>query len=420
MGSGMLDDRLISSAQLYGTPFYVYDADVIQRQYDLLRAVLPNQVGILYSVKANPLMGICQLLRSWGAGCEVASEGELLIALETGFQPDSIAFAGPGKTDAELRAAIGRKIGCIHVESVDEAILIDRLAAKLGCVPRVALRVNPDLSAGRAGLRMSGVASPFGIDGTMLDEAIRTVLDLRSVELVGFHVYVGSQFLNAEDIAGTFRHSIRLACDTAEKHNFPLLHLDLGGGFGVPYFPQESELNLELLRSLLADIWAEFTPRLNVTRVLVESGRFLLAESGVYVTKVLYRKTSKGNVFLVCDGGSHHHANSAFLGRAVRGNFPLRIAGKTADEAQVEEVTVSGRLCTPTDCLGQGIFLPRAEPGDLVVVEKSGAYGLTNSPIGFLSHPMPAEWLYWQGKLWPLREAGRPSDAMRGQNKLRL
>lgn len=413
----MRDERLTKWAGTYGTPCYVYDAEVIERQYARLKAALPDDMAILYSVKANPLIGVCQWLRRLGAGCEVASEGELLIALAAGFEPESIHFAGPGKTAADLRAALASGIGCVHLESVEEARLLNALAAESGRAARVALRVNPDLSAGKAALRMGGAATPFGIDRALLDDAVRAVLELPLLDLAGFHFYAGSQLLDADAIAETFRHSVGLACELARNFRLELRHLDVGGGFGVPYFPNEKELDLNRLSALLAGLTSERAAELKHARLYVESGRFLLAESGVYLTRVLYRKTSKGRVFLVCDGGSHHHANSAFLGRFVRGNFPLRVVGK---QDGAEEVDVVGPLCTPTDCLAQGVRLPRAEPGDLIAIEKSGAYGLTNSPSGFLSHPLPAELLALGGEALPLRERGRPEDALRGQRELTL
>ncbi|MFC5468069.1 type III PLP-dependent enzyme [Cohnella suwonensis] len=410
----MKEEEIRGLASRYGTPLYSYDGEIIHRQYRLLRGCLPEAFDIFYSVKCNPLAGVCGLFRQWGARIEVASLGELHIALSAGFRPRDIVFTSPGKTRAELEAALDHGIYSINVESVAEAALAGELALARGETARIAVRIHPNSGMQGAGLKMAGVPTPFGIDQTGIDEAIAAISAMPGVALIGLHVFTGSQILDADVIVRGMRDTINLALELSERHGFGLQFLDLGGGFGVPYFAGETALDTDRLREGILELWEEYGARLAGTRIGVESGRFLMAESGVFLTKALYVKECKGAKFVVCDGGSNHHAASAFLGRYVRNNFPMHVLGKEGGPAV--ETNVVGCLCTPTDVIGQRVGLSAdVEPEDIVVVSKSGAYGLTHSPTMFLSHALPAEVLVWEGEAHLLRERGKTEDAMRGQ-----
>ncbi|WP_438432801.1 type III PLP-dependent enzyme [Gorillibacterium sp. sgz500922] len=412
------DERLRRLADRFGTPLYAYDGVKIETQYRTLKDCLPSGFEVFYSVKCNPLLGVCQLLHRLGSSVEVASEGELAVALQAGVPAGSIIWTSPGKTRRELELAIDRRIASINVESVEEAQLISRLAAERGVEVPVAVRINPDFHPAGAGLKMTGVPTPFGIEQEQAADALRQIAALPHVRLNGLHIFTGSQVLDAAVLVQTMERIIELALALTEETGLKLAFLDLGGGFGIPYFPGEKPLDTAYLKRELAVLWDRLGHRLAGVRVAVESGRFLLAESGTYLTRVEYVKTCRGTKFLVCDGGSHQHAASAFLGRYVRNNFPMRLIPAGGTDAPPEEVHVVGPLCTPTDVIGQKVRLAPAKPGDLVAVEQSGAYGLTHSPAMFLSHPLPAEVLAFPGKDELLRERGNADDFLAGQQPL--
>jgi diaminopimelate decarboxylase len=407
-----MDKIIAEAAGQYGTPLYFYDGDKLKSQYQLLKSCLPANFEIFYSIKANPLLGICRLFQTMGSGIEIASSGELKVALTAGFAPGNIIFTSPGKTRAELDYAVTSDIYCINIESVAEAELLNQIAGEKSKSVRVAIRVNPDFNLSGAGIKMTGVASQFGIDQAQLETAFGRLKTLANLKIAGIHIYTGTQMLDAQNIVNTMEAIVKLAIELADRYQFQPEFLDLGGGFGIPYFGGESKLDLELLKQGIAAIWDCHKDRLSQTRIGVESGRFLMAEAGVYLTRVLYKKECKGSKYLICDGGSNLHASSAFLGRHIRNNFPMRICGR---DGEPEEVNIVGPLCTPTDVIGQKVTLPKAEPGDIVIVEKSGAYGVTNSPNLFLSHEFPAEVIHIEGKTRMLRERGTAADFLKGQ-----
>ncbi|UJF31348.1 type III PLP-dependent enzyme [Paenibacillus hexagrammi] len=404
-----------SIANTFGTPAYVYDGECMVRQFALLKDCLPESFDIFFSVKSNPLLGICELLKQQGACVEVASAGELYLALQAGFPPQDIIFTSPGKSQEDLEYALNTGIFSINVESLRELYLIHQLAAKRGQIAHVSLRINPSFQHNGAGLKMSGVPSQFGIDQDQLGGVFEELEDMPYIHLRGIHVFFGSQILDSGHLLRNVQSILELAVQLMDTNRMEFDFIDIGGGFGVPYFKGETELQTDVLKSGLMEIWKGYSERLSGVRVGVESGRFLLAEAGSFLTKVLYVKESKGATYYVCDGGSNHHASSAFLGRYVRNNFPMHLPGM---KGELSEVHVVGSLCTPTDVLGQKVMLPKAEPGDLLVIEKSGAYGLTHSPVLFLSHALPPEILVYEGELIVLRERGQNSDVLRGQHSL--
>lgn len=371
------------------TPFYAYDRCLIASRVAVLRAMLPHEIKLHYSIKANPMAAVVQLMAGLVDGLDVASSGELATALDTGFDPQHISFAGPGKSTLELRSAIAAGV-CLNVESSGEIDRIAEQADALGIAPRVVLRVNPDFELKASGMRMGGGAKPFGIDAERVPQALAQLRAL-AVTPLGLHIFSGSQSLKAEAIVEAHARSFELALRLADECAFAPWTLNLGAGFGIPYFPGEVALDLEPVAAGLDEWLPRVRARLGDVRISLESGRYLVGEAGIYVARVVERKESRGQVFLVTDGGLHHHlAASGNFGQVIRKNYPAAI-GNRMDSGERETVSVVGPLCTPLDVLADRMDLPAAGPGDLVVVFQSGAYGLSASPLAFLGHPAPAE-----------------------------
>lgn len=381
-------DRL--AARVGSTPFFAYDRGLLTERIELLRSTLPSDVHLSYAVKANPMPAVVQHISRLVDGLDVASAAEMQGALDTPIPAEAISFAGPGKTLAELTRAVAAGV-TIELESETEAHRVTDVGEQLGVRPRVAVRINPDFLVKGSGMRLGGGAQQFGIDS----ERVPALLDeLRSadVDLLGFHIFAGSQNLNAQILCEAQRKTIGLALQLAEAGDAPLRYLNIGGGFGIPYTDRDAPLDLaevgENLEGLMADV---VRPQLSGTRVVVELGRYIVGECGIYVTRVVDRKDSRGKTFLVVDGGLHHQlAASGNFGQVIRRNYPVSIGNKVG-EAAVETVSIVGCLCTPLDLLADSVCLPRAEIGDLVVIRQAGAYGLTASPTAFLSHPAAAE-----------------------------
>ncbi len=386
----------LSVAQLtetYGTPIFIYDRAVLDRKYDALRSALPERFAIYYSIKANPASAVVKHFLSRGCGIEIASAGEFQKALDAGCMPERIVFAGPGKSEAELELVLSRGIGEIHIESLTEAKRIAAICGRLGRRARVAVRINPAAEAEGGAMRMGGRPAPFGMDEEILDLVLDTVLAEPQLELCGIHLFAGTQILDSAVLQNQYRHGLELARRVVKQLGRPLRTLDFGGGLGIPYFAHEQELNLECLRKGLVTLCEEVDSDrcFEGTQFLVEPGRFLAGEAGVYLTRISDIKISRGKKFLIVDGGMNHHlAASGNLGQTIKRNYPIALVNKLKAPV-ADHVDIVGPLCTPLDTLARGIVLPRAVIGDLVGIFQSGAYGPSASPVGFLSHPLPAE-----------------------------
>jgi diaminopimelate decarboxylase len=372
------------------TPFFAYDRRLITERIGYLRKCLPDRISLSYAIKANPMPAVVQYLCGLVDGFDVASAGEMKTALDTPMRADCVSFAGPGKTDAELGQAMAAGI-LITMESEGEMQRLAALAHQSGTKPRVAIRVNPDFQVKASAMRMGGGATQFGVDAERVPAMLQ---DLQALDLqfVGFHIFCGSQNLQADILAQTQESTIDLALRLAGQAPAPVTHLNIGGGFGIPYFPKDTPLDLAAVGEKLGELLARRVEKeLPDARVIVELGRYIVGEAGVYVTRILDRKESRGRVFLVTDGGLHHQlAASGNFGQVIRRNYPLGI-GNRMDEGTGETVNVVGCLCTPLDLLGDKVDLPKARVGDLVVVFQSGAYGRTASPADFLGHPHAPE-----------------------------
>jgi diaminopimelate decarboxylase len=375
-----------------GTPFFAYDRSLLTGRIQHLRAALPGDVDLSYAIKANPMPAVVHHLSGLVDSLDVASAGELRTALNTTMPPDRVSFAGPGKAPAELRQAVAAGV-TVELESATEAWRLAEIGEQLGIRPRVAVRVNPDFQIKGSGMRMGGGPAQFGVDAEQVPTLLKE-LDGSGLDLLGFHVFAGSQNLRAEVLAEAQAKTVDLILNLAQDAGSPVQYVNLGGGFGIPYFDQDEPLNLSVVGDSLAGLLEEkLRPRLPQARVVIELGRFIVGECGVYVTRITDRKQSRGRTFLVVDGGLHHQlAASGNFGQVIRRNYPIAV-GNRMDEEACDTATVVGKLCTPLDLLGDRIALPYADVGDLVVVFQAGAYGLTASPTGFLSHPEPAELL---------------------------
>ena len=371
------------------TPFYAYERRHIAQGVARLRAALPAGLQLHYAMKVNPMPAVVQMMAGLVDGIDVASGGELRTALDTPLVPARISFAGPGKSDAELACAVAAGV-LINLESEPEMERVAIAGERLGVTPRVALRINPDFELKHAGMRMGGGARQFGVDEERVPAMLRRLGQL-GLDFLGLQIFAGSQNLSAAAIAQAQAQSVQLALRLAPQAPAPLRLLNIGGGFGVPYFPGERALDLDALGAGLAlqmDLLARESAH---TRLVIELGRYLVAEAGVYVCRVLERKMSHGAVFLITDGGLHHHlAASGNFGQVLRKNYPVAIGNRMLGDAR-EIVSVVGPLCTPLDLLADRMEMARADVGDLVVVFQSGAYGLSASPGAFLGHPAAPE-----------------------------
>ncbi len=377
------------AARVGQTPFYAIDRSVVVARVGELRAALPPAVKLHYAMKANPMAALVGQLVGLVDGIDVASAGELKVALDAGADPRHISFAGPGKRDAELRQAVAAGI-LVNLESAREIAPLAQASQALGLPARVAVRVNPDFELKSSGMKMGGGPKPFGVDAEAVPGVLAEI-GRAGLAFEGFHLFAGSQNLKAEAIVDAQRRSFELALRLAEAAPAPLRFLNLGGGFGIPYFPGEQRLELAPVAANLAAIAADTARLLPQAELVIELGRYLVGEAGVYVCRVLEHKVSRGHVYLVTDGGLHHHLSaSGNFGQVLRKNYPLAI-GNRMDEAVQETVSVVGPLCTPLDLLGDRVSLPAAQAGDLVVVFQSGAYGASASPQAFLGHPPALE-----------------------------
>jgi len=377
------------AARVGQTPFYAYDRALLKARVAELRAVLPPAVKLHYAMKANPMPAVVGLMAGLVDGIDVASAGELKVALDAGADPQELSFAGPGKRDAELRQAVAAGV-LINLESFREVGALAAISQDLALPARVAVRVNPDFELKGSGMKMSGGPKPFGVDAEQVPRLLGEIA-AAGLAFEGFQLFAGSQNLRADAICEAQQKSYELALRLAQDAPLPVQFLNLGGGFGIPYFPGETRLDLTPIGDNLAQLQLRAQAEMPQAALVIELGRYLVGEAGVYVTRIVDRKVSRGLVYLVADGGLHHHLSaSGNFGQVVRKNYPVCIGTQT-DAATTEVASVVGPLCTPLDLLADRMDLPLAQVGDLVAVFQSGAYGPSASPQGFLGHPACVE-----------------------------
>ena len=385
--NGLPLERL--AARVGQTPFYAYDRSLLKARVTELRAALPTSIKLHYAMKANPLPAVVGLMAGLVDGIDVASAGELKVALDAGANPHEISFAGPGKRDVELRQAVAAGV-LINLESFREIGVLAAVSAELGCPARVAVRVNPDFELKGSGMKMGGGPKQFGVDAELVPQLLKDI-GAAGLQFEGFHLFAGSQNLKAESICEAQQKSWELARRLAEHAPAPVRFLNLGGGFGIPYFPGEQRLDLAPIGANLAELAARTAKEMPQAELVIELGRYFVGEAGIYVTRVIDRKVSRGQTYLVVDGGLNHHLSaSGNFGQVIRKNYPAAI-GNRMGGSETELVSVVGPLCTPLDLLADRMELPVAQPGDLVVLFQSGAYGASASPQAFLGHPAVTE-----------------------------
>jgi diaminopimelate decarboxylase len=396
-GFPVVDDELlvggepltVLAARVGRTPFYVYDRAALAKRVHLLRAHLPAEISLHYAIKANPMPELVRFMAHQVDGLDVASAGELRVALDAGMDPKEISFAGPGKTESELEAAVAAGI-LVNVESFREIRLLESISKRTGRAARVAVRVNPDFELKSSGMKMGGGPKQFGIDVEQVPQALAEIGE-RELAFEGFHIFSGSQNLRHEAICESQNKTLALAERLAEQAPGPVRVLNLGGGFGIPYFKGETPLDLPPIGANLRAIVERASVSLPQAKLVIELGRYLVGEAGLYVCRVIDRKVSRGHVFLVTDGGLHHHlAASGNFGQVIRKNYPVTIGNRVQGTVR-EMASVVGPLCTPLDLLADQVELAQAREGDLLVIFQSGAYGFSASPHLFLGHPPPIE-----------------------------
>lgn len=372
-----------------GAPFYVYDRQLMTKRMAEMRSSLPNGLIIKYAIKANPMPAVVQHMSSLVDGLDVASAGELRVALDSGFDPINISFAGPGKMDWELKQAIAAG-ATLNLESENEMERAALIGDQLGIMPHVAVRVNPEFELKSSGVKMGGGPKAFGVDSERVPAMLQRLGEL-NLDFRGFHIYCGSQNLSAESIIDAQNKTIDLGYRLAEHAPQPISTFNIGGGFGIPLFPGENRLELEPIAENLEIRMRETADRLPTAKIAIELGRYLVGEAGLYVCEVVDRKISRGEVFIITNGGLHQHlAASGNFGQVLRKNFPVVVANRVIGQER-EVANVVGPLCTPLDILAAQMELAAAHPGDLIGVYQSGAYGYSTSPIAFLGHPPPAQ-----------------------------
>lgn len=383
--------RALDIAARHDVPVFVYDEAILRSTVSNLRSALPAAINLHYAVKANPFEPVVALLSGLVDGLDVASAGELALVRQLVGPQKPVSFAGPGKRDAELAAAIEMNC-CVNLESIPEMHRLAAIAREKNTQAKAAVRVNPPFDLRGSGMRMGGGAKPFGLDDVQVPDLFAQwpsdALDFR-----GFHIFTGSQSLSASALNDAHKNALHLALELARHAPCFPRSINIGGGLGVPYFPGDQAVDAQQVGDGLAHLLASSKQALGDAKVILELGRYLTAEAGVYLTRIVDKKVSRGTTFLVTDGGLHHQlAVSGNFGQVFRKNYPVALAKDFAGSSQdTEVVTVVGCLCTPLDRLGDEVSLPVAEVGDIVAVFRCGAYGPSASPSGFLSHPQCAE-----------------------------
>ena len=373
------------------TPLFVYSADMVTRRIAALRSALPDRLKINYAVKANSFAPLLSHVSNLVDGLDIASGGELHMVRALDIAGSRVSFAGPGKRDDELEAAIAAGV-TLNLESENEAARALAIAERLGETPRLAIRVNPDFEIRGSGMKMGGGARPFGVDADRVPALMREVV-AAGCDWRGLHIFTGSQALDADALIEAQASTLDLAHRLAHESGIGLPKLNMGGGFGIPYFHGDTPLDIARIGEALAARLERLPDTLAGAELYLELGRYIVGEAGVYLTRIVDRKDSHGETYLVTDGGLHHQlAASGNFGTVVRRNYPLAIATRFAAEP-VETANVVGCLCTPLDRLADKAQLPRAEVGDLVAVFCAGAYGASASPSAFLGQGPAAEML---------------------------
>ncbi|MFE6375622.1 alanine racemase [Bacillus subtilis] len=393
--------------QRTGTPAYIYDVTTIERKIKQIQTSMHDKTELFYSLKANPNPSIVKLIYDAGANLEICSLLELEIAMQIKASPKRVLYLGPGKTKEEIRAVLEFGVEYFIIESFQELELINEMASRLKRKVKAGIRFNLNSSAKGSKLIMGGKPRQFGIDEEQAETLIDTAQKMKNIMINGIHVYNGTRILQSDVLVDNTKYILEFAQKLYNKHPFNLQYVDIGGGMGIPYFNNETELDFEQAAVSINQSIEEFHQKVcKPVKILLESGRFIVGESGVYTTKVLYTKESKGVKFAITDGGTNHHMAAGGMGNALKKNFPVKTLNKM-NKPLTEQYNIAGPLCTPNDVIAKRLETPALEPGDLIGIMNAGAYGLTASPVLFLSHFIPAEVLVKENKLKIIREKGQ-------------
>lgn len=411
------DNDIIKIAEKFKTPFYLYNAEEVKRKYKLLSMAFGSRVDVYYSIKANPNLSLCNLLKKLNAGAEVCSEYELLAAIKVGFDPKNIIYVGPAKSEKSIKMALSHNINFIVCESLSEYERIERLAKELNILARVVIRINPNFVAKNALLKMGGKPSQFGMDENIIFENLNFFKNKKNIEILGIHVYNGTRILDAESIVENTKSIFLLAKKFSHIFKINLKVVDIGGGIGVPYYENEEKFDLNKLNTLILPELNKFHLDFPGTKIILESGRFLVAEAGIFVSRIIDVKSSKGENFIITDGGTNCHM-AANVTDIFKRNFPIKLIShqKNFISKPMKNYHITGPLCTPGDLIGKNILLNTACENDFIVIEKSGAYGATFSPVLFLSHGYPCELLMDKENVFLIRSRDSENDFFKNQN----
>ncbi|MGE7934840.1 diaminopimelate decarboxylase [Viridibacillus arvi] len=396
-------------AEKYGTPLYIYDGQEISNIFLELKNNITKHLEVFFSLKSNPNISVYNLLKSLGAKAEVSSLTELKTVLMANTDPENIIFLGPGKSEEEITSCIDHSIYAIVCESFQELELINKIASIRKKRARVAIRVNPTFSIKGSRLAMGGKPRQFGIDEEIVFQNLALLKSYGNVDIIGIQVYMGTRILDENVICQNTINILKLAVRFSEQTGLALQFVDIGGGLGVPYFSNEEELNIQKLGKQLSPIINDFKDSFPNTKLAMEVGRYLVAKSGMFVSKVNYIKKSREENFIITDGGTNCHMAAVGIGSFVKRNFPMKNL-TNLNEADIDTYNVTGPLCTPNDVVGKNVELSKVQRGDLIGILQSGAYGPSASPGLFLSHGFPAEVLIHSGKHYLVRRRDNSED----------
>lgn len=401
-----VDEHLQNAARSFGTPSYVYLTSSIEERAQRLRNAFGGRFALSYAAKSNPNPALLHWLKDHVEFLDVSSIGELRLGLGAGWDASRASFTGPGKREFELREAIENGVGELVVESVREAIAADGIAAAIGRRQDVMIRIAPSRVPKGFGDQMAGRPSAFGIDVEGMHDELPKIFALANLRVMGLHIYSGTQCLKPDAICENYRTFIAVFREICDRYGLSPEKLIFGSGLGIPYHNGDAALDLDAVARGISDELSALTsePRFAATRLVLELGRYLVGEAGYFVTRVISVKESRGNRIGICDGGMNNHLPaSGHFGMVIHRNYIMHKVG--SGEAATEKIDLVGPLCTSIDRLANGVMLPRIEEGDLIAVHSSGAYGLTASPIHFISHAAPREVLADQNGL--LRDVTR-------------
>lgn len=380
----------------YRGPFYLYNFKLIEQRVRMLKKMLDSQFKLFYAVKANPNSLLLKKISGIVDGADISSGGELERVLNVGFDPLSLSFAGPGKSDEELKAAMACNMGSISVESVNELYRIEKISGSLGVKANIALRINPVNVYKNFAIKMGGKSSQFGVDEESASRFLESLKEMKSINFIGFHVFSGTQCLNENTLIENFTNTLSIVGTLMEQSNITPRYINFGGGFGIPYYEKQNPIDADYVCSSFAEKFKAFTEEIGLESCygIVELGRFIVAEAGIYLAKIVDVKESRGRKFCVLDGGMNHHLPaSGNFGQVIRKNFKI-INLSNSDVDTQEEVNIVGPLCTSIDLMGDRVNIPKPEIGHHLAILNSGAYAYTASPLFFLSHKFPKELLY--------------------------